>query len=284
MLARPSEFPQRTGSPLRRMSDLVPRAASREPQATSRRVGIRFAPDLVRSAPPHDLARILTVSRSTRLPFRHRAFNLERDAAMWTWINCNLLGRHREIVTTDRVTIHLRCVRCGHRSSGWQLANRSPALPGRQAVAAARRSDGASPAFLTLDCAGAPRGQYRMPVPRITKEDLKARLESQDAATLPIILDVRLKYPYEHSTLLLPGAIRMMPDAVDPVEARARSGHRGLRLRSRRGHRHRRRRPAHPPGLQGVGAEGRNRRVGHAPTSPSKPSPRRSATPPPAKA
>jgi rhodanese-related sulfurtransferase len=54
-----------------------------------------------------------------------------------------------------------------------------------------------------------------MPVPRITKEDLKARLENPDASTLPIILDVRLKYPYEHSTVRLPGAVRMMPDAVD---------------------------------------------------------------------
>jgi hypothetical protein len=31
-------------------------------------------------------------------------------------------------VTSDRSTIHLRCVRCGHRSNGWQLANRSPAF------------------------------------------------------------------------------------------------------------------------------------------------------------
>ncbi len=46
---------------------------------------------------------------------------------MWTWINCNLLGRHREIVMSDRSTIHLRCVHCGHRSNGWQLANHSPA-------------------------------------------------------------------------------------------------------------------------------------------------------------
>ena len=32
-----------------------------------------------------------------------------------------------------------------------------------------------------------------MPVPRITKEDLKARLDGQDASALPTILDVRLK-------------------------------------------------------------------------------------------
>ena len=54
-----------------------------------------------------------------------------------------------------------------------------------------------------------------MPVPRMTKEDLKARLEG-DPASAPMIVDARLKYPYEHSTVTLPGAIRMMPDAPDP--------------------------------------------------------------------
>ena len=54
-----------------------------------------------------------------------------------------------------------------------------------------------------------------MPVPRITKEDLKQRLENQDASTHPAILDVRLKYPYEHSTVRLPEAIRMMPGAIE---------------------------------------------------------------------
>ena len=44
-----------------------------------------------------------------------------------------------------------------------------------------------------------------MPVPRISKEDLKQRLESR---TPPVIIDARLKYPYEHSTVRLPGAIR----------------------------------------------------------------------------
>jgi rhodanese-related sulfurtransferase len=54
-----------------------------------------------------------------------------------------------------------------------------------------------------------------MPVPRISKEDLKERLESADAASRPTILDVRLKYPYEHSTVLLPGAIRIAPGGLD---------------------------------------------------------------------
>jgi len=44
-----------------------------------------------------------------------------------------------------------------------------------------------------------------VPVPRISKEDLKQRLESR---TPPVIIDARLKYPYEHSTVRLPGAIR----------------------------------------------------------------------------
>ena len=54
-----------------------------------------------------------------------------------------------------------------------------------------------------------------MPVPRIAKEDLKQRLESPDPASLPVILDVRLRYPYEHSGLRLPGAVRMPHDALD---------------------------------------------------------------------
>jgi rhodanese-related sulfurtransferase len=44
-----------------------------------------------------------------------------------------------------------------------------------------------------------------VPVPRITKEDLKQRLEGQ---TPPVLVDARLKYPYEHSTVRLPGAVR----------------------------------------------------------------------------
>jgi rhodanese-related sulfurtransferase len=42
-------------------------------------------------------------------------------------------------------------------------------------------------------------------VPRISKEDLKQRLES---GSPPVLIDARLKYPYEHSTVRLPGAIR----------------------------------------------------------------------------
>ena len=45
-----------------------------------------------------------------------------------------------------------------------------------------------------------------MPVPRITKEELKERL---DSASPPLLVDARLKYPYEHSTVKLPGSLRI---------------------------------------------------------------------------
>ena len=51
-----------------------------------------------------------------------------------------------------------------------------------------------------------------MAVPRITKEDLTAQLESD---TPPCLVDVRLKYPYEHSAVKLPGAIRLEPPGFD---------------------------------------------------------------------
>jgi rhodanese-related sulfurtransferase len=58
-----------------------------------------------------------------------------------------------------------------------------------------------------------------MAVPRITKEDLKQRLDG-DAS--PVLIDARLKYPYEHSTVRLPGAIRYAPDGVAPSIPRDR--------------------------------------------------------------
>ena len=52
-----------------------------------------------------------------------------------------------------------------------------------------------------------------MPVPRISREDLKARL---DSGAQPILIDARLKYPYEHSTVKLPGAVRFTGDGPPP--------------------------------------------------------------------
>ena len=58
-----------------------------------------------------------------------------------------------------------------------------------------------------------------MPVPRITKEDLKQRL---DSGTPPIVVDARLKYPYEHSTVRLPGALRCAGGELPPSLPRDR--------------------------------------------------------------
>jgi rhodanese-related sulfurtransferase len=52
-----------------------------------------------------------------------------------------------------------------------------------------------------------------MSVPRITKEDLKQQLESGAA---PVLVDARLKYPYEHSMVRLPGSIRYPAGATAP--------------------------------------------------------------------
>ena len=52
-----------------------------------------------------------------------------------------------------------------------------------------------------------------MSVPRISKEELKERLEAGDGG--PVVVDARLKYPYEHSTVTLPGAVRVAPPDFD---------------------------------------------------------------------
>lgn len=55
-----------------------------------------------------------------------------------------------------------------------------------------------------------------MAVPRMSKDELKRRLDAAGPSA-PLIVDVRLKYPYEHSSVTLPGAIRMAPNALDPT-------------------------------------------------------------------
>jgi rhodanese-related sulfurtransferase len=56
-------------------------------------------------------------------------------------------------------------------------------------------------------------------VPRISKEDLKQRI---DSGASPVLVDARLKYPYEHSTVRLPGAIRFLGDGPAPSLPRDR--------------------------------------------------------------
>jgi rhodanese-related sulfurtransferase len=58
-----------------------------------------------------------------------------------------------------------------------------------------------------------------VPVRRISKEDLKQRL---DSGAPPILVDARLKYPYEHSTVRLPGAIRYSAESATAALSRDR--------------------------------------------------------------
>ena len=53
-----------------------------------------------------------------------------------------------------------------------------------------------------------------MAIPRITKEDLQTLLEDDQSAA-PVIVDARMKYPYEHSTVILPDAIRLSSPDFD---------------------------------------------------------------------
>jgi rhodanese-related sulfurtransferase len=63
------------------------------------------------------------------------------------------------------------------------------------------------------------RKYFVVAVPRISKEDLKQQLDTGDQ---PVIVDARLKYPYEHSTVRLPGAVRFPGDGPAPSLPRDR--------------------------------------------------------------
>lgn len=52
-----------------------------------------------------------------------------------------------------------------------------------------------------------------MAVSRISKEDLKAKLDGE-AGSRPVVVDARLRYPFVHSSMQLPGAVRVAPDQV----------------------------------------------------------------------
>ena len=52
---------------------------------------------------------------------------------MWDWINCHLAGRHEYAVWSDSNRMYLRCLRCGRRSNGWNVASQDDGhvhLPG----------------------------------------------------------------------------------------------------------------------------------------------------------
>ena len=78
----------------------------------------------------------------------------------------------------------------------------------------------------------------------------------------PLLIDVRLKYPYEHSTITLPGAMRMGPDSPDEAQPSSRPRNHPLRFRSRRDRRRACRRKAHRTRLRRIRPPGRHRCVG----------------------
>jgi Zn ribbon nucleic-acid-binding protein len=53
---------------------------------------------------------------------------------MWDWLNCVVLLRHEYGIWCEDGAVFLRCVRCGHRSHGWDVETRGE--PGRAKAAA----------------------------------------------------------------------------------------------------------------------------------------------------
>lgn len=56
---------------------------------------------------------------------------------MWDWLNCIVLFRHEYGTWCEDGVIFLRCLRCGHRSRGWEV---DPAIEARRAQEAAART------------------------------------------------------------------------------------------------------------------------------------------------
>ncbi len=64
---------------------------------------------------------------------------------MWDWINCHVAGRHEYSVWSDSNRMFLRCLRCGRRSNGWDVAahqDDAPAGPRRIDARAVRQRRG----------------------------------------------------------------------------------------------------------------------------------------------
>jgi rhodanese-related sulfurtransferase len=60
-----------------------------------------------------------------------------------------------------------------------------------------------------------------MAVTRISRDDLKARLDGDEAGR-PALVDVRLKYAWDHSTVKLPAAVRLDPKHLQTTALDAR--------------------------------------------------------------
>lgn len=47
---------------------------------------------------------------------------------MWDWFNCVVLFRHEYGVWCEDGSVFLRCIRCGHRSQGWDVESHTEKL------------------------------------------------------------------------------------------------------------------------------------------------------------
>src|SRR5262245_34845213 len=99
-------------------------------------------------------------------------------------------------------------------------AGRRGAHDGSRRSLHSARCDLARASRRQVDTARTAQSEYCVvPVPRISKEELKQRL---DAGVPVVVVDARLKYPYEHSTVKLPGAVRVLADTPVPSLPRDR--------------------------------------------------------------
>jgi hypothetical protein len=58
---------------------------------------------------------------------------------MWDWLNCVVFSRHENAVWCEDGAMFLRCMRCGHRSRGWDVDGHDEGHGSRLVAATAER-------------------------------------------------------------------------------------------------------------------------------------------------
>jgi hypothetical protein len=58
---------------------------------------------------------------------------------MWDWLNCVVFSRHEYGIWCGDGAVFLRCVRCGHRSHGWDVETHHEPAEAKATVPAHRR-------------------------------------------------------------------------------------------------------------------------------------------------
>lgn len=83
---------------------------------------------------------------------------------MWHILRCYLTGRHDYGVGCEPGAIFLRCVHCGHRSTGWNVDTRETAVPTRPVAIPVAVPASSGSAFTR----SAPPRLHRVPVAPMT--------------------------------------------------------------------------------------------------------------------